>query len=158
MPTPHQLEPNFHGGYYDLLSGRFRPTTDQLNREHTLARLSRATVLYGDPAQFGKEFTYQPSWAPDTLAIVSLARGMARRVSGLEVVSTVDSNIGLRIRPVGREEVEVTNGFSDQPAPETERIYSLSAPAAEMDEQQADLATRAQMFYADIALQALAER
>lgn len=158
MPTPQQLEPNFHGGYYDLLSGRFRTASDRLNREHTLARLSRAAVLHGEPTQFGKEFTYQPSWGSGSLAIVSLARGMARRVSGLEVVSTRDSNVGFKIRQIGHDEVEVVSGFNGQDPTDIERTYKLSAPGIEMDEQQIDLAERARVFYCAIAQRAIAER
>lgn len=53
--------------FYDALSGEFKPSSDKLQRAHTLGRLAYAAFSKGVPVD-GTDATalyvYKPSWAP----------------------------------------------------------------------------------------------
>ncbi|RYX78639.1 hypothetical protein EON76_02865 [bacterium] len=61
---------DFHGLFYDALSGEFFPPQDTLKRTHTLGRLAYATALNSLPTvnevqtnTFLYEHVYTPTWA-----------------------------------------------------------------------------------------------
>lgn len=98
-----------HPLFADVLSGEFRPPSDDQQRTHQLGRLAYAAYEKGDLATPSwrertgrKKYVYTPSWASSVLAAAEIDYDFdscQRQVFGLDLLSESDHRLTVHFVP-----------------------------------------------------------
>lgn len=153
MPYIADREPLFHLPYAELMGGGFIPPRepDEPKKIHRLSRLARSAALRGEPLDTkGERKLLRPTWAPETIAIVSIRRSIgASEITSLEVQSATDPNNMLHVERLGGSEGGVARLLSRAALTDMEDIeaYFSLRPGSPTAEEIDEVASSAQEFY-----------